>query len=443
MSTAMPIYLIAKQAPTTATSEPNASAWRANSVVRFAEGRIELHLDLAGRDLLRKVQAAGRQLDQLGLQHIQPAGKGWDEARQWALAQGYTNTASTNKISWHEAEPDAASRLQQLQEVASWTRELINLAPADMYPEVLAERVSEKLEALAPESVSTQIVKGDALLEQGWMGIHTVGRASKRPPLLAIIDYNPSGDKNAPIDTVLVGKGITFDSGGYSLKSSEGMLAMKCDMGGAATVAGALALAIQRGLQRRVQLVLCCAENLVDGSAYKLGDIITYKNGTTVEVVNTDAEGRLVLADGLLYAGEVGAQRVIDAATLTGAAQVAVGTEYNALFSVDETFAAQALQCAAQEQEAVWRLPLASFHMDACPSPFADTANSRPQKGGGTGGASNAAGFLLRFAPNQGQGWLHFDIAAAYHGSANSMWAAGATALGVRTIAACLTQGQS
>src|SRR5690606_39759567 len=155
----------------------------------------------------------------------------------------------------------------------------------------------------------------------------------------------------------------------------EGMHAMKCDMGGAATVAGALVHAIQQGLQKRVQLVLWCAENLIDGSAYKLGDIITYKDGQTVEIVNTDAEGRLVLADGLIYAGEGNAPMIIDAATLTGAAQVAVGTEYNALFSVDDALAEQTLAIAAQQQELLWRLPLNTWHRENCPSAVADTAN--------------------------------------------------------------------
>jgi PepB aminopeptidase len=139
------------------------------------------------------------------------------------------------------------------------------------------------------------------------------------------LDFNPGKDPKAPVAAALVGKGITFDSGGYSMKTSQGMLTMKHDMGGAAIVTGALALAILRGLDKRVKLILCCAENLVSGHAYKLGDILTYKNGTTVEVVNTDAEGRLILADGLQLAGESGAPLIIDAATLTGAAVMALG----------------------------------------------------------------------------------------------------------------------
>jgi PepB aminopeptidase len=235
-----------------------------------------------------------------------------------------------------------------------------------------------------------------------------------------------------------VGKGITFDSGGYSIKPSEGMLTMKCDMGGAATVTAGLAIAIQRGIDKRIKLFLCCAENLISGHAYKLGDILTYKNGTTVEIVNTDAEGRLVLADGLMAAGETGAPLIIDAATLTGAALVAVGQEYNALFGLDKALVSEVQQFAEEEFEAAWPLPLEKWHQNNCPSPYADTANSRAQKGGGYGGASNAAGFLSRFVPNEGQGWVHIDLAASFQNSAGSLWAAGATTLGMRTVARTL-----
>lgn len=386
--------------------------------------------------LLRSIQKAGRKLDQLGVTAIEPAGEGWTRDRQWALSQGFTDTKSTNEVHFIG---DAKSELEQLRDVVRWSRELINLPSSEIYPESLCERVVEKLQEEGGEHVTARVVAGDQLLAEERFGIHTVGRASQRAPALLELDYNPTGNADAAVDFALIGKGITFDTGGYSIKSNEGMVAMKCDMGGAATVAGALLLAIAQGLDKRVSLLLCCAENMIDGTAYKNGDIITYKNGVSVEIVNTDAEGRVVLADGLLRAGELGAKRIIDAATLTGAAQVAVGTEYNALFSVDESYAAQALQAAADTAEPLWRLPLASWHQENCPSAFADTANSRPIKGGGAGGASNAAGFLLRFAPNQGQGWLHFDLAAAYHGNANGLWAAGATGLGIRNIAKLLT----
>ncbi len=426
MSTALAVFVVEQEFSDT--------AWKKSAPVIMGDKGATVYLGRDEAENLRKIQKAGRQLDAMGVAQTKLAGEGWDFERQWAFANGYTNTLSTNAIEF----AGDAERLANMRDLVNWSRELTNLPPADIYPASLAKRVADKLEAISPELVSSRVIAGDELLEEGWMGIHTVGRASKHQPCMLVVDYNPSQQTDAPVDAVLVGKGITFDSGGYSIKSSEGMLAMKCDMGGAATVAGALGLAIQQGLQKRVQLVLCCAENLIDGSAYKLGDVITYKNGTTVEVVNTDAEGRLVLADGLQYAGEVGAKLVMDAATLTGAAQMAVGNEYNALFSVDDALANKALDYAAEQRENLWRLPLQPWHQENTPSAFADCANSRPQKGGGAGGASNAAGFLLRFAPNEGKGWLHFDIAGAYHNSSNAMWATGATALGMRTIAAIL-----
>lgn len=141
--------------------------------------------------------------------------------------------------------------------------------------------------------------------------------------VLLALDYNPTGDKEAPVFACLVGKGITFDTGGYSLKQSAFMDSMKSDMGGAATITGALAFAITRGLNKRVKLYLCCADNMVSGNAFKLGDIIRYRNGKNVEVMNTDAEGRLVLADGLIDASAQKPELIIDMATLTGAAKTA------------------------------------------------------------------------------------------------------------------------
>lgn len=426
MSTALSVFLSA--------DKHSNGAWKASAAAVFTEQGATISLAANEADSLRKIQKAGRQLDNAGVKQVALSGDGWTLERQWAFSKGFTDTRSRNQIGW----ASHAAELEHLRDTASWVRELVNLGPADIYPESLADKVIHKLTGLAPQYITTTVIKGDELLKHGWVGIHAVGRASKRPPLMLVVDYNPTGQADAPVTAALVGKGITFDSGGYSIKANEGMYYMKCDMGGAATVAGALAHAIQQGLNKRVQLILCCAENLIDGHAFKLGDVLTYKNGTTVEIVNTDAEGRLVLADGLLYAGEIGAELVIDAATLTGAAQTAVGTEYNALFSVNDDLAATALQLASQQHEPLWRLPLQTWHQDSCPSAFADTANSRPVKGGGAGGASNAAGFLLRFAPQQGAQWLHFDIAGAYHANANSLWPTGATALGFRTIAAHL-----
>ncbi|MCL5256154.1 MAG: aminopeptidase PepB [Gammaproteobacteria bacterium] len=417
------------------TETPAPAQYKGNSQCYLTDTGMHIVLMAQEDLLLRSIQKAGRKLDQLGITSIEPTGDGWTRDRQWALSQGFTDTKNTNTVMF---QGESKAELEQITEVVRWSRELINLPSSEIYPESLCERVIEKLKDAAPEHIQARVVAGDQLLAEERFGIHTVGRASKRAPALLELDFNPTGDANAAVDFALIGKGITFDTGGYSIKSNEGMVAMKCDMGGAATVAGALLLAIKQGLNKRVSLLLCCAENMIDGTAYKNGDIITYKNGTTVEIVNTDAEGRIVLADGLLRAGELGAKRIIDAATLTGAAQVAVGTEYNALFAVDDAFAAEALQAASATAEPLWRLPLAHWHQENCPSAFADTANSKPIKGGGSGGASNASGFLLRFAPNKGQGWVHFDLAGAYQNNANGLWAAGATGLGIRNIAALM-----
>lgn len=389
---------------------------------------------------LRAVQKAGRTLDGLGLQQVQLAGPGWTLDKQWAFYQGFCSAKKLGGVSWTGSASDV-EQLVQLQQCFAWAKKQTNQTPEDLSPAALASEAVSLIEAVAPRgSVTARTLVGDELLAEGWIGLHAVGRGSDRPPVMLVLDYNPTGQADAKVAAALVGKGITFDSGGYSIKASEGMLTMKCDMGGAATVTAALALAILQGLAVRVQLILCCAENLINGRAYKLGDILTYKNGVSVEVVNTDAEGRLVLADGLQYAAATGAPLVIDAATLTGAAMMAVGSEYNALFALDKDLQNRVLAYASQVQEPAWPLPLERWHQQQCPSPYADTANSRPVKGGGAGGASNAAGFLSRFVGNDGKGWLHIDLAAAFNNTANGMWGAGATGMGIRLVAATLLQ---
>lgn len=203
-------------------------------------------------------------------------------------------------------------------------------------------------------------------------------------------------------------------------------------------VTGALALAISRGLDKRVKLILCCAENLVSGHAFKLGDILTYKNGISVEIQNTDAEGRLVLADGLLAASESGAAHILDAATLTGAAKTALGRDYNAVFALDEAEQVRALAAARAEHEKAWPLPLESWHAGQLTSAFADLGNVASAEG--TAGATTAAAFLSRFVRDEGKGWVHLDLAASYQKSGNDLWATGAKGHGLRTIARWLQE---
>jgi PepB aminopeptidase len=419
----------------TLTTAPIPEYYAPGTLVSVESNRVKIHLQNLTEDYLL-IQRAARMLDNMGLQEVKLAGD-WQVEQQWTFAQSFTSAKKHTQIEWLNNQDSA--ELQNRFNAMQFTRKLINATPEELSPELLALQSIAWLSSLSTESISSRLIMGEELQQQGWHGIYQVGRGSSRPPLLAEIDFNPSGDEQTPVSACLVGKGITFDSGGYSIKSSEGMLSMKCDMGGAATVIGGLGLAIMRGLNKRVKVFLCCAENLVSGHAYKLGDIITYKNGTSVEIVNTDAEGRLVLADGLLAATETKAPLIIDAATLTGAAHVALGDEYNAFFSLDKTLQQQALSWAQLENELAWCLPLEKWHREKCPSSFADTANSRAQKGGGAGGASNAAGFLSRFVNEDGKGWLHIDLAAAYNGNATSNMPAGATAQGFRTIARALT----
>ncbi|WP_440904437.1 aminopeptidase PepB [Catenovulum sp. SX2] len=408
--------------------------WGDDAILSTTELGFVIHGAFKKSEQLELIQTCARKIQSFGVNDVQLAGP-WGVEQQWAFYQGFATAKLKQNVEWTAV---GAPILQDYKTVYDWAKLLINLPPQDIYPQSLAEQVQSFISLLAPDYVSSEILVGDELLEHGWVGTHTVGRASVKPPVMLILDYNPTGNDNAPIDYALVGKGITFDSGGYSLKSSEGMLSMKCDMGGAATVAGALALAILQGSTKRIKLILCCAENLVAGNAVKLGDIITYKNGTTVEVVNTDAEGRLVLADGLILATELGAKHIIDAATLTGAASVALGRDYNALFALDKNILKRTIEVADECNEGVWPLPLEKFHRDRCPSPYAETANSRAVKGGGAGGASNAAGFLSRFVNEEGIGWLHVDLAAAFNQSDTPLFAAGATGVGIRTIAALI-----
>lgn len=407
-------------------------SWGDNASLSFVESGAVIHLPDDNVNE-RTIQQAARKLDGLGLPSVTLAGE-WSKEQQWAFALSFTRARKPASIAWANNNDKAA--LEHEYAALLFTRQLVNDTPEDLSPETLAQRAADWLKSLGKDKVDYTMTVGEALKDEGWVGIYNVGRGSERPPAMLVLDYNPTGNADAPIDAVLVGKGITFDSGGYSIKSSEGMLDMKCDMGGAATVTGALGLAITQGIKKRIQLILCCAENLISGHAYKLGDVLTYKNGVSVEVVNTDAEGRLVLADGLMAATDTGAPLIIDAATLTGAAVVALGSDYHAVFSMDDNAKEQMLNAAKAENERFWPLPLEPFHADRCPSAFADTANSRPMKGGGGGGASNAAGFLSRFV--KAKGWIHLDLAAAYHGGATAEMPVGATAKGIRTIARML-----
>jgi len=419
----------------TLSTQPADARWGEKATYSINNDGITLHLN--GSDDLGLIQRAARKIDGLGIKHVTLDGEGWDVDRSWAFSSGYKGPKGTRKIEWANLDAAAQKELTSRLTIIDWVRDTINAPAEELGPEQLAQRAVDLLNKVAGDNVSYRITKGEDLREQNYMGIHTVGRGSERPPVLLALDYNPTGDKAAPVFACLVGKGITFDTGGYSLKQSAFMDSMKSDMGGAATITGALAFAITRGLNKRVKLYLCCADNMVSGNAFKLGDIIRYRNGKNVEVMNTDAEGRLVLADGLIDACAQKPELIIDMATLTGAAKTALGNDYHALFSFDDKLANRLWASAAAENEPFWRLPLAEFHRNQLPSNFAELNNTA--SAAYPAGASTAAGFLSHFVENYHEGWLHIDCSATYRKAAVEQWSAGATGLGVRTIANLLT----
>lgn len=419
----------------TLTTQSADARWGEKAIYSINNDGITLHL--TGKDDTGLIQRAARKIDGMGIKHVALSGEGWDADRSWAFWAGYKGPKGTRNVEWAALSEADQKELDSRLKTIDWVRDIINAPAEDLGPEQLAQRAVDLLHDVGGEAVSYRIVKGEDLREKGYMGIHTVGRGSERQPVLLSLDFNPTGDDEAPIYACLVGKGITFDSGGYSIKQTAFMDSMKSDMGGAALVTGALAFAITRGLNKRVKLYLCCADNMVSGNAFKLGDIIRYRNGKTVEVMNTDAEGRLVLADGLINASAQKPQFIIDAATLTGAAKTALGNDYHALFSFDDKLANRLLSSAAAENEPFWRLPLAEFHRNQLPSNFAELNNTAGAAF--PAGASTAAGFLSHFVENYQKGWLHIDCSATYRKAAVEQWAAGATGLGVRAIANLLT----
>ncbi|GLQ74911.1 aminopeptidase PepB [Vibrio penaeicida] len=427
MSTQMPVFI---------SSQAALPQWGENAILSFTEQGTTIHH--TDGELVDVIQRAGRKLDGQGIKSVFLQGEGWDIESIWAFYQGYRGPKNTNSVEWVDLEESAQHELDSRIKAGNWVRDIINKSAEEVAPRQLATMAGEFIKSLAPEHVTYRIVKDKDLLTEGWEGIYAVGRGSERTSAMLQLDFNPTGDENAPVFACLVGKGITFDSGGYSIKPSGFMDAMKADMGGSGTITGGLGLAILRGLNKRVKLILCCAENMISGRAFKLGDIITYKNGKTVEIMNTDAEGRLVLADGLLYASEQNPELIIDCATLTGAAKNALGNDYHALLSFDQQLSSKAVGYAAEEREGLWPLPLADFHRSMLPSNFADLSNI--SSGHYSPGASTAAAFLSYFVNDYKKGWLHFDCAGTYRKSASDKWSAGATGMGVRTLARILTE---
>ncbi|MGL5949775.1 MAG: leucyl aminopeptidase [Aeromonas sp.] len=281
-------------------------------------------------------------------------------------------------------------------------RDVANMPPNICNPAYLAAQ-AEQLAADYP-SIRTKVLGEAALAELGMHAYLAVGRGSANESMMAVMEYTGNPDASAkPI--VLVGKGLTFDSGGISLKPGEGMDEMKYDMGGAASVLGTLHALAELQLPINVVGVLAGCENMPGGKAYRPGDILTSMSGQTIEVLNTDAEGRLVLCDALTYVERYEPDAVIDVATLTGACVIALGHHTTGLLSTHNPLASDLLSAAEQAGDRAWRLPLFDEYQEQIESPFADMANI----GGRPGGAITAAAFLSRFTKKYH--WAHLDIA--------------------------------
>ncbi|MCK3655743.1 aminopeptidase PepB [Pasteurellaceae bacterium Macca] len=412
------------------SAQPAAEQWGKNALLSFSGSDITIHLQ---KNPLVSIQQAGRKIKNQGILQVELQGEAWDLENCWAFTQGFNSVKNAGEIRYPTLNAVAEKELTARLSISQFVRDLINQPSDELTPEKLAETAGEFVRQQAENSVKVTIVRGEALKAQGYNGIWTVGKGSENASAMLQLDYNPTGNPDAPVLACLVGKGITFDTGGYSLKTSEGMSTMRTDMGGAALVTGALSLAIQRGLNQRVKLYLCCAENMVSHNAFKLGDIIHYRNGVKAEVLNTDAEGRLVLADGLIDADAQGAKFIVDCATLTGAAKIAVGNDYHSVLSMDDHLVGELLQSAQAENEPFWRLPFEDFHRGQIISSFADIANTGTVPVGA--GASTATAFLSYFVENYQQNWLHIDCSATFRKSPSDLWAVGATGLGIRTLA--------
>lgn len=394
-------------------------------------------------------RAAGRAVREAragGIKHLQfvlPAAR--DEQRMvYAIAEGallgsyendfYQNQDEEEKrlerltiIVPEESEGlrNAIERAAVIADAVNWTRMLADEPGANLPPQEFARRAAQMAEefGLRVESLSAEQIK-----ESGMGALWGVGQGSNEPPALIVVRYEPEDATDADELWAFVGKGITFDTGGISLKHGLDMWEMKSDMAGGAAVLGALRAIAQLKPRRRVIGLVPSAENMPSGRAIKPGDIVKTLAGHTIEVVDTDAEGRLVLVDGIAYAKQLGATRIVDLATLTGSIIVALGDTRAGLFSNDDAWANRVLAATERAGEPTWRMPVSDDYKKRIESPVADFKNY-----GGRPDATAAALLLSKFAADTP--WVHLDIAGtAWHDSAQPHAPEGASGAGVRTL---------
>ncbi|MBV9183262.1 MAG: leucyl aminopeptidase [Acidobacteria bacterium] len=312
-----------------------------------------------------------------------------------------------------------------LAESQNFTRDLVNEPSNHMTPSILAKRA----EAMCKETgLKVEVYGADKIKEWKMGAFWGVAQGSDEPPALIVMRYEPAGAPQKPV-LGLVGKGITFDTGGISIKPADGMEKMKYDMAGGATMIGAMRAIALLKPKIKVIGIVCATENMPSGKAQKPGDIQTAMSGKTIEIINTDAEGRLVLADGLCYARQLGCTHLIDAATLTGAVVVALGYANAGVFSNDDEMYNRFSKAFEKAGEKMWRLPLDEEYKEQIKSNIADIMNT----GGRWGGAITAAKFLEEFA--EGTPWIHLDIAGTAWMEEGKPWMAkGPSGIAVRSL---------
>ncbi len=323
---------------------------------------------------------------------------------------------------------EAVEATQKVCEAVKLARDIANTPSSDMTPSMLAEearRVAER------NSLECTILGLQEVKQMGMNGILNVSKGSGEEPKVVILSFRGGREEDKPI--ILVGKGVTFDSGGISIKPSEKMEDMKYDKSGAAAVIAAIQAAAQLKLPQNIVAIAPLVENMPSGTAYKPGDVIRHYGGKTSEVISTDAEGRLILADVLAYASEKGAQAIIDLATLTGACVIALGSQAAGLFGNNEALIGRVVKAAEASGERVWRMPLWKEYFDQIKSEVADIKNS----GGRAAGAITAAAFLSSLVGKTP--WVHLDIAGTAYTADDGTkikpyTPKGATGFGVRLL---------
>ena len=318
----------------------------------------------------------------------------------------------------------AAERGGIMGDAVNLARDLVNRPPAEITPIGFALRAELLAKSLG---LKCEIWDQPRLVQERMRALLAVAQGSSQPPRMVKLEYQGAGLGNRT--WAFVGKGVTFDSGGLSIKPTDGMVTMKCDMAGAATVLAAVTAIARLKLPVNVIGLMGLVENMPGAAAYKLGDILTARNGVTIEVLNTDAEGRLVLADVLSYAAELGVDRIVDLATLTGACVVALGEDVAGAMTNDQAWCDQVLAASRAAGEDLWQLPMFDLYDDLIKGDVGDIKNT----GGRWGGAISAAKFLQRFVGEKP--WVHLDIAGPAFASSNKPHReGGATGAFVRTL---------